>query len=488
MAHPISFYRGAELRPFNTNDQVCIAIQPFIQEILDRFVENQNLTQSIEQATEKYPAIAEKLFDIDSSQVEESFTLKENLLFPEQNPLLYIAYRNTRFPAFLNKHGVQMIQDQALLPKMHQLLHLCGQSNLTYDQICQQIDASMVELLDQWIRCSVVKEQEPVRSGIDPIVPGIYRLQHASLLCRTATTGLLVDPHLHSNYGIPQLKTDILRSQLQGLVDGILITHPHYDHWHYPTLMMFPPEIPIFVPKVPRASIMCEDMAGRLRSLGFTNVIDVDWWSEPIRVGDIEVNVLPFYGEQPLVPEFNTPIHPDMRNWGNTYLLNTEHYKAWLLVDSGQDPMGTMLDVADRVKQQFGDIDLVVSNFQPLSYNSIGTDLSAWGIDIVANLLSNPRIFSVTNKPEGAFIALLGPKGIAELCAKVNAKACLPYADSWAEVGESGVQDQVLVPEVMAELRRLGCATQVVPWKIGEGYLTRNSSEWSSELGQWIAS
>lgn len=486
MANFISFCRGAQLRPVNANDQICIAIQPFIQEILNHFVECQNLAQSINQAVERYPAISEKLFNIGSSHIEETFSLKERVLFPQQNPLLCIAYNNARFPDFLNKSGVQVIQDKEILPKIHQLLHLCGQSNLTYEQICQQLDEPMVQLLNQWIQCSIVKEQPPAHPGIHPDAPGVYRLQHAALLYRTKTTGILVDPHLHSNYGIPELKTDITRSQLEGLVDGILISHPHYDHWHYPTLMMFPPDIPIFVPKVPRASIMCEDMADRLQDLGFTNVIAVDWYADPIRVGDIDVHVLPFYGEQPLVPEFNEPVHPDLRNWGNTYLLNTEYYKSWLLIDSGQDPMGSMLEVAEYVKQQFGSIDLVISNFQPLSYNSIGTDLSAWGIDIVANLLSNPRIFSVTNKPEGAYVALLGPQGVAGLCAIVGAKACLPYADSWADVGQPGVGDRTLIPQVEAALQALGVSTQVVPWTIGDGYLIQRSGEWSLKPGNWV--
>lgn len=343
----------------------------------------------------------------------------------------------------------------------------------------------MLDLLNKWIKSSIVKEQPTVEVGVPFNTPGVFRLQHASVLYRTKTTGILTDPHLHSNYGIPELKSDITRAQLEGLVDGILISHPHYDHWHYPTLMMFAPEIPIFVPKVPRASVMCEDMVGRLKSLGFTNVIAVDWYSEPIRVGDIDIHVLPFYGEQALVPEFDKPKYPELRNWGNTYLLDTEFYKSWLLIDAGQEPNSSMIEVAEHVKDKFGSIDLLISNFQPLSYNSIGTDLSGWGIDIVANLLSNPQIFSVTNKPEGAYVALLGPKGVAEICNIVGAKACFPYADSWAEIGQPGVHDRELISLVQAELQKIGCSTQVIPWTIGDGYVNRKVGEWNLEAGNW---
>ncbi len=472
MDNTVSFVRGAQIRPLNASDHICYAIQPFIQEVLNQVTESHDLGKAITQATKNHEKVVERLFDIDPSNVEESFSLKSEFLFPKKNPLLSLQYGNPRYPIFLGKNGVEVIQDESILPEIHNLLYLCGQSNLTYNQICQQISDPMVELLDKLIKCSIVKEQPRSTSGVSPDTPGVFRLQHAALLYKTKTTGIIVDPHLHSNYGISKLKSDITRAQLEGNVDAILISHSHYDHWHYPTLMMFAPETPIFVPKVPRGTIMCEDMQSRLESLGFKNVIAVDWYAEPIAVGDIEINVLPFYGEQPLVPEYNKPKHADLRNWGNTYLLRTEYYTSWFLIDSGSDPMGSMVQVAEYVKQKFGMIDLVLSNFQPLSYNSIGTDLSSWGIDIVANLLSNPQIFSVTNKKEGGHIALLGPKGVAEVCAIVGAKACLPYADSWAELGQPGVHDEVLIRKVEAELRNLGCSTTVVSWAIGDGYVT----------------
>ncbi|AFY58616.1 hypothetical protein Riv7116_6267 [Rivularia sp. PCC 7116] len=485
MNNAISFSQGSQIRPFNVNDRVCLAIQPFIQEVLNRFVECQNLGESIKASVENHQEIVEQAFEIDNHKIEESFTLKQEFLFPEENPLLFISYDNPSFLPFLNKKGVQSIKDESILPDIHQLLYSIGQSKFTYQQIKQQISEPMVDLLDKLIKSSVVKEKPAVDIGVPLNTPGVFRLQHASVLYRTKTTGILVDPHLHSNYGIPGLKSDINRAQLEGLVDGILISHPHYDHWHYPTLMMFAKETPIFVPKVPRASIMCEDMAGRLKSLGFTNVIAVDWYSEPIRIGDININVLPFYGEQALVPEFDKPKYPELRNWGNTYLIDTEFYKSWLLIDAGQEPNGSMIEVAEYVKNSFGSIDLLISNFQPLSYNSIGTNLSGWGIDIVANLLSNPQIFSVTNKPEGAYIALLGPKGVAEVCNIVNASYCFPYADSWAEAGKSGMHDEELIPQVQAELQKIGCSTKVIPWKIGDGYVTRNVTEWNLEAGNW---
>ncbi len=477
MYNSISFVPGSQLRSYNLNDLICYSIQPVIQAVLDSFIITKNLDTAITDGMSQHASIAEHFFDLDLNNIAESFSLKQQFLFPKRNPLLRLFYNNAKYLDFLGKKGVEVFKDESSLPELHKLLYLCGQSRFSYDRLCQQISDSSIELLDRFIQCSIVAEQPEQATAIRVNTPGIFRLQHASLLYRTETTGILVDPHLHSNYGIPKMKHDITRAHLEGSVDAILISHSHYDHWHYPTLMMFDPETLMIVPKVPRGTIVCEDMEARLKSLGFTNVLAVDWNAEPIVIGDMEINVLPFYGEQPLVPEYDQLKHPDLRNWGNTYLINTEYYKSWFLVDAGSEPMTSMVGVAEQVKQKFGSIDSVVSNFQSLSYNSIGTDLSGWGIDIVGNLLSNPQIFSVTNKTEGEYLATLGPKGVAEICAIVDAKSCLPYADSWSEVGQPGVHDAELIEQTELELSQLQCDTQVIPWNIGDGYLANGNQE-----------
>lgn len=467
----VSFSRGSQFRSWSAIDYCSYGIQPFIQEVLDRFVESDNLEKSIVEAAGNHQQVVDDCFYIDPHNVVESFSLKEELLFLENNPLLMLFFSNNRLADFLLSNDKQVISDQSVLPEIHQLLSLCGQAQFSYEEICQQVSDSMVELLDKLIKSWVVKEQAQEIKSISLEQPGVYRLQHAGLLYRTATTGILVDPQLHSNYGSTDIKQDISRAMLEGWVDGILISHSHYDHWHCPTLMMFPKSIPIFVPKVPRNSIICEDMESKLKSLGFENVIAVDWYSDGIFVGDIEVNVLPFYGEQPLNPQYNKFKHPDLRNWGNTYLLRTKYYSSWFLIDSGNDPMGVTTEVAEYVKQHFGSVDLVLSNFQPLSYNSIGTNTYNWGVDIVGTLMSNPQMLSVMGKAEGYHLSTLGPKGVAEVCQIVGAKSCFPYAHGWAELGDYTEHDEGLIKAVNEELKQLDCNTRVIPWHIGDGYI-----------------
>ncbi|MBE7385619.1 MAG: MBL fold metallo-hydrolase [Leptolyngbya sp. SIO1E4] len=481
MTQTISFTKGSQLQAFTLCDFNSMAIQPFIQDVLNQFVESDDLEQAILAAAKSHDQVARVLFDIDPQNPLESFSLKEPYLFPAHNSALSLNYVNPKVHQLLNNGGNQVIRDPALWPDVHRVLHLCGRGDLSYQEICEQSSDRMVEFLDNLIKAWVVREDAPPQRVTLPQEPGVFRLQHAALLFRSHTTGLLVDPHLHSNYGIPGLQQDITRAMLEGYVDGILISHNHYDHWHLPTLMQFAPDIPIIVPKVPRASITCDDMAARLRELGFEQVIAVDWDSEPITIGDMKVHVLPFYGEQPLVPLYDTPKHPDLRNWGNTYLVETEDYTAWFLIDAGTDPMGAMTEVAERVQQTFGSLDMVLSNFQPLSFNSIGADLSGWGLDILGTMLSNPQIFATIGKEDGSYLSTLGPTGVAEICQLVNAKACLPYAHSWAELGHYTEHDTGLLKATQAELTQRGCKTQLIPWRIGDGYL-RTSDQGSEAM------
>ncbi len=469
MVDIVSFSKGAQLQALTSTDRLCNAVQGFIQEILNQVVVLNDLGESILRASAKHEKVVAKLFDLQKNDPVNSFSLKKEFLFPDRNHWQLLNFGNGRFPDFLQKRGVLALQEQNFVRELHHLLYLCGQSKFTYQEISNQLSDRMQPVLEAFMQSWVLQSKEIMPLEVPKIEAGVYRLQHAALLYRSQTTGILVDPHLHSNYGIPKLNTDISRAMLEGLVDGILISHSHYDHWHYPTLMQFSPDIPIIVPRVPRGSITCEDMAAQLRGIGFTQVYDVPWNSAPIQIGDIAVHVLPFYGEQVLVPECPKPVHPELKNWGNTYLIETDSYRSWFLIDAGNEPEHSTLDVADQVYDRFGAIDWVISNFQPLSYNSIGVDIKSWGLDIVSNLLSNPPILGVTCQLEGEYIATLGPSGVAEVCAKVKAKVCLPYADSWANLGEPTVNDKILIPQVKSYLHQLGCKTIVHPWTIGNG-------------------
>lgn len=82
-------------------------------------------------------------------------------------------------------------------------------------------------------------------------------------------------------------------------------------------------------------------------------------WDSSIRIGDVEIDILPFYGEQ---PTRTLPLpHPDIRNWGNCYRFNLPGWSLALLVDSGVDAAGSMQDALRRSVERRGPIDVIMS-------------------------------------------------------------------------------------------------------------------------------
>jgi hypothetical protein len=116
----------------------------------------------------------------------------------------------------------------------------------------------------------------------------------------------------------------------------------------------------IIVPRVDRESILTADMSARLRELGFTGVETLDWW-ERVRVGDIDVWALPFYGEQ---PTDSSVLHPDVRNSGNTYFIQTPTFSAAFLADSGRDNAGEVRDVAKQARRKIGRPDYLFAGYR----------------------------------------------------------------------------------------------------------------------------
>jgi L-ascorbate metabolism protein UlaG (beta-lactamase superfamily) len=306
--------------------------------------------------------------------------------------------------------------------------------------------------------------------------PGVYRLQHASLLYRSRTTGVLVDPQLHASFRPSELAADLSRVQLESLVDAIVISHAHNDHWNLATLMSFPRDLPVIVPAVPRGSIVCPDLAAQLRSFGFTRVIVRDWYDPPVAVGDLRIHVLPFYGEQPLRDE--APRDPALYSWGNTYAIETDDYTSWFLIDSGRDDRGDMVDVARRVRDRLGPIDLVLGNlsvFRPYSPLYITGGGHYW-LALTADQIQ--RFAAMRDHA-----LTLGSGGVARVCAAVEARHYLPYANWWGPIGGRGAisadahADDPAADEashlgvLRGDLDALGAATAIVPWRIGDGFV-----------------
>ncbi|HET9955222.1 MAG TPA: MBL fold metallo-hydrolase [Polyangiaceae bacterium] len=173
------------------------------------------------------------------------------------------------------------------------------------------------------------------------------------------TQRVLVDPFVlprHSRY--PASYQPFTYSELAPT--AICITHSHPDHFDVGSLLRFGPDIPIFVPAVPRESILAVDMAYRLRELGFRDVRPLPWFSEA-DLGSARISSLPFYGEQPTSGE---SLHPEVRNMGNLYVIECEGRRCAVTADAGWDRDGSTADLALLSRRKQGALDVLFGGYR----------------------------------------------------------------------------------------------------------------------------
>jgi len=413
----------------------------------------------------KHPE-ALKYLAIDPQNPVDNFGLRDEFLFQTYKAEALVArggQRNLRF-------NISRLPKEVLI-QLRGLLHDLSLGLKTEQQLHNELGPPLSSVLQVLRENGNIVAAKPSPVPIADInLPGVYRLQHASVLYRTRSTGILVDPHFHTTYE-PSKEVVFKRSDFEGKVDAILISHSHLDHWWLSSLMMFDVKTPIFVPWVPKSTIICDNMAQRLRELGFENVIDVEWHSEPIIIGDIEISVLPFYGEQPV--RYERMKHPSIRNWGNTYVVRSKHYSSWFLIDSGADVEGSMVELAEAVQKRFGRIDFILSNLR--KFHIYGPSYINGGLNwLTLSPAQMQRFSSMTEH-----CTTLGPENVARVCKLTGARYYLPYAHWWGQLGEVGnceldpadQREMALLAELQSWLARLSCETAITPWRIGDGFV-----------------
>jgi L-ascorbate metabolism protein UlaG (beta-lactamase superfamily) len=198
------------------------------------------------------------------------------------------------------------------------------------------------------------------RESSEPNLGNATLVGHSTVRIGDGTTAILFDPFLLPKADAYPSDYQPLSIQELGKIDGVFITHSHPDHFDLGTLLRLGRDMPIFVPKLERESVLSIDMPYRLHQLGFRNVRSVNWFEE-IQIGEIRVIALPFYGEQPTIGEI---LHPEVRNQGNTYLVDVQDRRILLTADSGTDGLGSINQMAIDIGDKYGSIDTIFGGYR----------------------------------------------------------------------------------------------------------------------------
>ncbi|MGF1938983.1 MAG: MBL fold metallo-hydrolase [Nostoc sp. ChiQUE02] len=183
---------------------------------------------------------------------------------------------------------------------------------------------------------------------------------HSTLRLSDGNFSILFDPFLLPKSEVYPPNYQPLSLEEMGQPDAVFITHSHPDHFDLGTLLRVVANTPIFVPEVKRESVLAIDMALRLRQLGFENIHTLRWFDET-QIGGMRVIALPFYGEQPTVAQ---ALHPEIRNEGNTYLIEYCDRRVALTADSGTDCLGDVKKLAAVALERYGSLDTLFGGYR----------------------------------------------------------------------------------------------------------------------------
>lgn len=275
------------------------------------------------------------------------------------------------------------------------------------------------DLLAELASVGWIGEHELAPPRLAGAEPGLLFVGHNTALFSTATTRVLVDPWLRPWHdGDPRDYHPLLPEHL-GRVDAICITHGHGDHFHLGTLVRFRRDTRVFVPRVPKDTLVGVSLARTLTELGFTRVSELSP-GERVKIGDVEIDALPFYGEQPTATEL---VDPELRNVGVTYALRTPAFSAAFLADTGLDATGDMRAAALAARRERGPVDAVFTGARGFSLYPLMLPLTT--LDV---LFANVPLELVAAHQR----LMHDSEGALDVAEAFGARFVVPYADGGA--------------------------------------------------------
>ena len=294
-----------------------------------------------------------------------AWILRESFLHPP---------RSKNRPAFISSVDQAGFQQRAAFPPSDRHEFLAAVSVLSnrgfHRAELTGLGTQIRALIETWMLTGVAhREVAPTGPAAALLQSDVTFVGHNTVVIRDGKTAIMFDPYLHEVSSEYPTTYQPLQLHELGHLDAVVLTHSHRDHFDPASLLRFDPATTIYVPAVERESILTIDMQYRLLELGFEDVRALNW-GDVVSVGGIRLRALPFYGEQPTDADW---LHPEVRNHGCTYIVETDKWSGAILADSGRDNLGNVKELAMKCRREFGPLDVVFSGYR--GWNSYAAQL-----------------------------------------------------------------------------------------------------------------
>lgn len=212
--------------------------------------------------------------------------------------------------------------------------------------------ARVVDALARSRAFRVVAQERPDWDALlpDTAMLSALHLGHAGLLVRGGESSVLVDPWFLQ--GHPDYRVQPLQASQLPPVDAIFLTHEHWDHVNDATLLRYPADVPVFVPKQGSDAQLRPRYREYLEMFGIGQVIELAHWEQHALPSGLVVTAIPFRGE-------GTAEECAVRN---CYLFERSNKRIFVHVDSSIDSHGES-DITDgtigRMVAAYGHIDIL---------------------------------------------------------------------------------------------------------------------------------
>lgn len=142
---------------------------------------------------------------------------------------------------------------------------------------------------------ALFSDTAPPRGAADAHEPRVRYFGHACVLVQTGSENLLFDPLI--SYPFPGQSPRFTFDDLPDVIDYVVITHSHHDHFVLETLLQIRDRVKtIVVPQNTHGQLMDPSLKHTAHALGFENVIMMSEF-DTLELGGGKLHAVPFLGE-----------------------------------------------------------------------------------------------------------------------------------------------------------------------------------------------